>query len=373
MDRRYRMGSDRGRITVVVGGQFGGEGKGKITSHLCRVHGYDAAVRCGGPNSGHTVTIDEQRVVLRQIPAGIVNPKTKLFLSAGCLIDLEVLRTEIDTFSLTPDRLRIDRNAAIIERRDIEEEKTNNLDGAIGSTCTGVGSAVARRVLRRGDVRLAKDSPELAPYLGEVSREVMSLHKDGKRVVIEGTQGFGLSLYHSPYYPYATSRDTTAAAFSSEVGISPVAVSDVIMVIRTFPIRVGGNSGPLPGETDWETIQRESCYPHKVQEYTTVSNRLRRVGRFDAEIVKRAAESNMPSRLALMGVDYLNYANSQVRCYAELDDRACGFIHFLEAELNISFDLIGTGPADGDLVEKGGGSRDECPQSQRTRTAASLS
>jgi adenylosuccinate synthase len=366
------MGSDRGRITVVVGGQFGGEGKGKITSHLCRVHGYDAAVRCGGPNSGHTVTIDDEQVVLRQIPAAIVSPGTRLFLAAGCLIDLAVLRREMETFSLTPDRLRIDKNAAIIETRDIEDEKMGNLDGRIGSTCTGVGSAVARRALRRGNVSLAKDIPELEFYVAEVSEELMSLYEDGKRVVIEGTQGFGLSLYHSPYYPYATGRDTTAAAFLSEVGISPLLVSDIILVMRTFPIRVGGNSGPLPEEIDWETIQRESGYRHKVGEYTTVTKRLRRVGRFDLEIVKKAVAANSPTRAALMGADYFNCRNGEADSYAELDGRTRRFIDSLEARLKISIDFVGIGPTDGELVVKGGGSVNERGSSKGTRRAQAL-
>ena len=77
-------------IIVVVGGQFGGEGKGKITAHMCHNYSIDAVVRCGGPNSGHTVTINDKQTILRQVPAGVVNPYTKLFLAAGCLIDPDV-------------------------------------------------------------------------------------------------------------------------------------------------------------------------------------------------------------------------------------------------------------------------------------------
>lgn len=343
-------------ITVIVGGQFGGEGKGKVTANLCREHEFDVAVRCGGPNSGHTITIDNKQVVLRQIPAGVVNSHTKLFLAAGCLIDLDVLLDEIDSFNLSPDRLGIDYNAAIIDEKYVQEEETIGLGVRIGSTCTGTGIAVAKRVLRGGALKLAKDVPELKLYLADVSDEVMVSHTSGKRIVIEGTQGFGLSVYHSPYYPYATSRDTTASAFLSEVGISPLAVSDVIMVIRTFPIRVEGNSGPLPKEIDWKTIQRESSYPHRIQEFTTVTKNVRRVARFDLEIVKKAVIANMPTHIALMGVDYLNYENKGIRRYEKLIQDTKEFIYWLERELEVKISFVGTGPLDYELI---GRSEDE--------------
>ncbi|MCK5037488.1 MAG: adenylosuccinate synthetase, partial [Thermoplasmata archaeon] len=235
-------------VTVVVGGQFGSEGKGKITSHLCKNHDYTVAVRCGGPNSGHTVTIDNEQVVLQQIPAGVVNPKSKLYISAGCLINLRLLLEEIKTFGLDENRIKIDKNAAIIEDEQIKNEIQDSLNEKIGSTCTGVGSTVASRALRRGNLKFARDIPELKKYLTTVSKDIMRHYHHKDNIVIEGTQGYGLSLYHSQYYPFTTSRDTTASCFLSEVGISPLVVENVIMVIRTFPIRVSGNSGPLPKE-----------------------------------------------------------------------------------------------------------------------------
>ncbi len=338
-------------VTVIVGGQFGGEGKGKMTAHLCRAYNVDAVVRCGGPNSGHTITIDNKPIVLRQIPAGVVNQNTKLFLAGGCLIDINVLLEEIKLFNLTPDRLKIDRNAVIIDKADIENETNMKLEDRIGSTCTGVGSAVIKRILRKKDTKLAKDIPELSAYIADVSYEVNRLIDKGKRIIIEGTQGFGLSIYHSPYYPYTTSRDTSASGFLSEVGLSPLAVSDVIMVIRTFSIRVGGNSGPLPKEIDWKTIQIESGYPYEIKEFTTVTNRLRRVGRFDLRIVKKAVTVNRPTDIALMGVDYLDYENKGVRNYENLTNETKAFISNLEKELGVSVRFIGTGPNDDEIID----------------------
>ena len=338
-------------VTVVVGGQFGGEGKGKMTAYLCRTYNFDAAIRCGGPNSGHTITINNKSIVLRQIPAGVINPNTKLFLAAGCLIDINVLLEEIKFFGLGPDRLKIDRNAIVIDKKDVENEINMKLNKRIGSTCTGVGSAVIKRILRKKETKLAKDIPKLAPYITDVSIEINQLTDERKKIIIEGTQGFGLSIYHSPYYPYTTSRDTTASAFLSEVGLSPLVVSNVIMVIRTFPIRVGGNSGPLPREIDWKTIQMESGYPYEIKEFTTVTNRLRRVGRFDFEVVKKAVAVNRPTEIALMGVDYLDYRNKGVKNYDLLTNKTKLFILHLERELGVNIKFIGTGPDDDEIID----------------------
>lgn len=310
------------------------------------------AVRCGGPNSGHTVTFgDGQQIVLRQIPAGIVNPNTKLFLAAGCLINLEVLFEEMKIFNLFPERLKIDKHAVIIDEEDIKKEKDSNLRNRIGSTCSGVGIAVAKRLLRKANVKLAKDIPELEAYITDVSKEIQSYNREDKDIVIEGTQGFGLSLYHSPYYPCTTSRDTTAAGFLSEVGISPLEISDIIMVIRTFPIRVEGNSGPLPKEISWKTIQGESGYPHMIEEYTSVTKRTRRVARFDLNIVKKAFEVNKPTHIALMGIDYLDYENKGKIQYSELTKKTRDFISWVEEGVGSNISFIGTGPKDNEVID----------------------
>src|SRR5260370_39832410 len=120
----------------------------------------------------------------------------------------------------------------------------------LSSTLCGVGDAQSRRVLRSEGARLAKDVsheyPWMSEHLTDVSDEVNTALDREKKVLIEGTQGFGLSLYHSDHYPKTTSRDTTAAGFLSEVGVSPCRVTEIVAVFRTFPIRVAGEKcGPL--------------------------------------------------------------------------------------------------------------------------------
>ncbi|MGH7233598.1 MAG: adenylosuccinate synthetase, partial [Nitrospiraceae bacterium] len=126
----------------------------------------------------------------------------------------------------------------------------------------------------------------------------------------------------------------------------------IIMAIRTFPIRVAGNSGPLPNEITWDEVVKRSGYPTKVQEFTTTTKRLRRVGLFDFELVNNAAMINRPTHIALHGCDYLAYPNKGIRSYEELLPETKIFIEGLENRLNIPLSLIGTGPANEELVDR---------------------
>jgi adenylosuccinate synthase len=153
---------------------------------------------------------------------------------------------------------------------------------------------------------------------------------DGVDVVVEGSQGFGLSLLHGPHYPFVTSRDTTASGFAMEVGLSPRLVDKIVLVVRTFPIRVAGSSGPLPYEISWETIAKESGAPAVVPEFTSVTHRLRRVGKFDVQLVKQACEYNRPTSIALMGADRLEYSNTNVDAVEALGTATRQFMRELE-------------------------------------------
>lgn len=337
-------------VTVVVGGQYGSEGKGKICAHLALTDSVDLMVRCGGPNSGHTVQRDGDVYELRQVPAGFVSRKTRLLLAPGALIDPTVLLSEVELCQLDPDRIGIDVNAGIVERRDAETEGSENLRVRLGSTGVGVGAAVSRRVLRNPDFRLASDVPELKPFLTRVSDEVSAAVHLGRSVVVEGTQGYGLSLYHTERWPYCTSRDTTAHSFLGEVGLG-VRDFEVIMAVRTYPIRVGGNSGPLSGEITWEEVRQRSGYPHPVDEYTTTTKRLRRVAKFSWDVVERAVAANAPTQLAVHGVDYLDYSNRYVKSFVELTNGARNFVTSLTERTGVPVTLIGTGPGVEELID----------------------
>ena len=336
-------------VWVVVGGQYGSEGKGKVSAYITIQENIDICVRCGGPNSGHSfVNSDGKSVVLRQVPTGFVRPATRLLIPAGGLIDPEVLKTEIELLGLGPDRLGIDKNTMIITSDDRERERGLGLEGRLSSTLCGVGSAVARRALRGSDVLLARDMasrvPWLLPFLTDVAGEINDGLDQGKKVLIEGTQGSGLSLYHSEFYPKATSRDTNAASFLSEAGISPLLVDEIVLVIRTFPIRVAGEqAGPLYQEISWEDLGKEAGFLEPVHEFTTVSRKLRRLGRFDWAAFERALQLNRPSRIAVNFVDYLGVENRGLTDPSNLSASAKQFIEAI-AEYGVPVTYLGTGP-----------------------------
>ena len=338
-------------ITVVVGGQFGSEGKGKICAHLALTDNVDYMIRCGGPNSGHTVDVEGRRYQLRQVPAGFINQHTRLLVASGALVNPEIFLQEVALCGLDPSRIGIDKNTGVIEDVDLHNESTLCLAERLGSTATGVGSAVSRRALRDPKFCLAGDHHALAPFVTSVREELAEAVRLDRSVIVEGTQGFGLSLYHATEWPYRTSRDTTAHSFLGEVGLG-VRDYDVVMAIRTYPIRVSGNSGPLPNEITWEDVQRESGYPHAITEFTTATNRLRRVGRFDWSVVDQAVAANSPTQIALHGADYMNHENLAVTEWKRLTPQLHDFVQSVERRYDIPVAFIGTGTANEHIVDR---------------------
>lgn len=336
--------------TIVVGGQFGSEGKGKVVALLASKAESPWLVRCGGPNSGHTVTIQGRDVVLRQVPSSSEPNRATFLLSAGCAIDEAVLLRELDLLSIPPDRIIVDPRAVIVTEQDRENERQSLK--SIASTCSGTGSAMARRLLRAKDVVLAGDSEVLAKRC-RIQTIAPLLHEQldlGSEVIVEGSQGFALSLLHGDRYPFVTSRDTTASGFASEVGLSPRSIDRVVMVIRTFPIRVGGTSGPFRNETSWEAIRELSGAPETVSEFTSVTHKLRRVAQFDLEAVKRACNYNRPTSLAVMGLDRLDYSNYRVTTSGNLSEKAKILLDQIEMATAVPIEFAGTGFGTFDVV-----------------------
>lgn len=327
-------------VSIVVGGQYGSEGKGKVAHYLAREMSASFVVRCGGPNSGHTV-IDEQgnARIFRQLPTAAILPDVKLAICSGSYIDLDVLFREINETSLDTGRLFIDPDAVIITQELKAREAESGLIGRIGSTGSGTGTAVAARASREPSLLFVKDIPELKSFRANVSEILRGALDQQKRIIIEGTQGFGLSPLHSRHYPYTTSRDTTAAAFLAETGLSPLDVDDVVLTIRAFPIRVAGNSGLLADEIDWETVTSEGGHRKPVLERTSVSKKTRRVARFTADIVRQAIEVNRPTRIVLNHLDYLGekYAHKEA-------NKVIDFICDVEKSIAAHISLLGFGP-----------------------------
>lgn len=324
-------------VSIVVGGQYGSEGKGKVAHYLAREMKASFAVRCGGPNSGHTVIDEEGRArIFQQLPTAAILPDVKLAICAGSYIDLDVLFKEINGTNLDEDRLIIDPDAVIITQELKKREAESGLVKRIGSTGSGTGAAVAARANREIQLTFAKDISELKRFIGDVPGILRSALDRQERIIIEGTQGFGLSPFHSRQYPYATSRDTTAAGFLAETGLSPLDVDDIVLTIRAFPIRVAGASGILPNEITWETVTSEGNHSRPIVEMTTVSNRIRRVARFTPTIVRQAITVNRPTRIALNHLDYFSEIMAQ--------DKIKHIIWNIENSIKNNISLFGLGP-----------------------------
>ena len=341
----YSRNYDRA-VDVIVGGQYGSEGKGHIASYLSR--DYSFLVRVGGPNAGHKVFVAPDPYTHHQLPSGTLrNPDAQLLISPGCVLNSENLMKEIAECNVGTDRLSIDPQAMIINAQDIRNERS--LVKGIGSTGQGVGYATSRRIIRRDlHTKLAKDVRDLRPFIKETWTILENAYRDGKKVLVEGTQGAGLSIYHGKY-PYVTSRDTSVAGCLSEAGIPPGRVRRVVMVCRTYPIRVqnpsSATSGPMGVEIDWKDVSKRSNIPvgqlrHK--EKTSTTNRRRRVAEFGWELLRRSSALNGPTDIALAFVDYLNRENMNARRFEQLDSTTINFIEEVQRVAAAPVSLIST-------------------------------
>lgn len=333
-------------ISVVVGGQYGSEGKGKVAALIARNSDDPVVVRVGGTNSGHTAIDGEGRKwAFRQLPAASIHG-AEVVLPAGSFVDPEIFHREVAQLGIAPSRLHLSPYAMVVEEKDKEQERS--IVSSIGSTGSGIGAALGRRVSRSADILHAAKCPSLAPYVRDVEPIFSRALAAGRRIVIEGSQGFGLSLFHGGVYPHATSRDTTAGTFLGEAGLSPLDVDDITLVIRTYPIRVGGNSGDLDGETDWPTVARRAGLAADYVEKTTATGKVRRVAAFRPDIVRRALAANRPTRLVLNHCDYLDPAVRDSR----FTEAALAFVESLEADVSRRVDWLGIGPGPGDFLAR---------------------
>jgi adenylosuccinate synthase len=312
---------------------------------------YDALVRVGGPNAGHSVYSEPDPHVFHLLPSGTSRaPHSKLLIGPGAVLNLEVLKREITKYRIDTSRLVIDENATMITNDDIQNECL--LKENIGSTAQGVGSATAANIMNRCETNKCKakhHDPELKGYLGSVHEELEKIFTAGKRVLVEGTQGTFLSLHHG-FYPHVTSRDTTASGCLAETGISPRRVRKIVLVTRTYPIRVGnpenGTSGPFfSNELTWKEIAKRSGIKEAElvrKEKTTTTKRDRRVAEFSWTLFRRACELNSPTDIALTFVDYLSIKNRDARRVEQLTPGTIEFVEELERCSAVSVSLIST-------------------------------
>ncbi|HXV45133.1 MAG TPA: adenylosuccinate synthetase [Nitrososphaera sp.] len=328
---------------VTVGGFYGDEGKGKIIAYLSKKDNPAIAVRGGvGPNAGHTFTYEGKEYKVRMLPSAALNPTTRLLIGAGVLVNPQVLLKEIAMFQ-ADDRTFVDAQCGIIEQVHIDRDKgEDHLKSKVGTTGTGTGPANADRALRT--LRLAKDVPELSLYVEDVSNSVNYALENNEKVLVEGTQGTYLSLFHGGY-PYVTSKDVTASGICSDIGIGPKSVDDVLVVFKAYVTRVGG--GPLQNELSEEEAKKRGWL-----EFGSVTGRQRRASPFDMDLAKKAIRLNSATQLAVTKMDVLYPECAGVREYAKLPAEAKKFIENIEGDTGLKVTLIGTGPELYDVVDR---------------------
>ncbi|MCP4804130.1 MAG: adenylosuccinate synthase [Proteobacteria bacterium] len=341
--------------TVVVGAQWGDEGKGKIVDRLASRA--DLVVRFqGGNNAGHTLVVAGEKVVLHLVPSGILNPSARCVIGHGVVIDPVVLLREVDALATTgrsvhPAQLLISAGAHVILPYHVAIDTLREAArgaGAIGTTKRGIGPTYEDKASRRGikvgefirpdrlrerltdllpernrtiaefggepldvDVLLDQLLPvaeRLAPYVTDTVEVLHEALEAGQSLLFEGAQGALLDLDHGSY-PYVTSSNTIAGAACTGAGVGPTALGQVIGVVKAYCTRVG--HGPFPTELDndlGEHLRQQG------REFGSTTGRPRRCGWFDAVLAKRAARLNGLTDLAVTKLDVLSGLDELAIC-----------------------------------------------------------
>lgn len=333
---------------VVVGSQWGDEGKGKIVDWLSERADIVARFQ-GGHNAGHTLVIDGTVYKLSLLPSGIVREGKISVIGNGVVIDPWALLAEIETLhnqgvTISPENLKIAENAVLIlpvhQDLDAARESAASEGSKIGTTKRGIGPAyedkVGRRALRVRDLtdldalpakiehllqhhnalrrgfgqsdadadallqKLCDVADKITPYAEPVWRLLHEARRQGKRILFEGAQGTLLDIDHGTY-PFVTSSNTVAGQAAIGSGIGPSALSHVLGITKAYTTRVG--EGPFPTEQDNEVGQKLGERGH---EFGTVTGRKRRCGWFDAVLVKQAVQTGGIDGIALTKLDVLD-------------------------------------------------------------------
>ncbi len=328
--------------TVVVGGFFGDEGKGKIISYLAIKDNPKIIVRGGaGPNAGHTIRDGDKTYKVRMLPSGFLNKTAKVMIGPGVVINPSVLLKEIQDFDAS-GRAFIDKHCGIIEESHLLRDSKGELKEKIGSTGSGTGPANADRAMRI--LKLAKDIDSLSSLIVDVPTEINSALSLNQNVLVEGTQGTFLSLWHGTY-PFVTSKDVTASGICADVGLGPKKVDEVIVVFKAYVTRVG--TGPLSKELSLEEAERKGW-----SEFGTVTGRQRRAADFDFDLARRAIMLNSATQISITKLDVLFPNCAGKTSFEELSIDAQSFIKNIEEKLNTPVTIIGTGPNVNEIIDR---------------------
>jgi len=346
-----------GKLTICMDASAGSSGKGKVASFIAKhAENWQFACNAFSAQAGHWV-IDNGRKYFYQTfnSCAYLNNYEKLYIGPGAAIELKALFREIEESNIPAEKVGINPLCSIIQEKDaafergevdLDGNKINRHDGTMktGSTCHGVGAARARRVLRRPDLILAKDVPELEQFLCDTSEEIIDRLNRGQSGLLEIAQGFQLSLMLPSMYPYTTSRNVTVAAAFDDMMLPICFAGDVVINCRTYPIRINsnkyidpetgrhltwnevvsykkenrnieiykGNSGPGyddQREITWDELTELSGSPSKIIELTSVTKLPRRIFTFSRKNIEQAIRYNKTSGRTFISVNFANYVD----------------------------------------------------------------
>ena len=341
---RKAEGALSGACTVVVGCQWGDEGKGKVVDVLAKDAELIARYQ-GGANAGHTVHVGNRQVVLHQVPSGALHPGKRCLLGNGVVVDLAQLVAELDELDArgidTSGRIGLSARAHVVfpYHKALDAATEEAARRKIGTTGKGIGPAYEAKTARRGvrvadllDPRRGAEAVErglewarrrlallgadpalaggaeqaiqvadrLPGLIADVGAEIADALASGRRVLLEGAQGTALDVDHGSY-PFVTSSNTTAGAAAVGVAIGPTAIDSVVGVVKAYTTRVG--NGPLPTAFDPELDER---IRELGGEYGATTGRPRRCGWFDAPVAAYAARVNGLTGIAVTKLDVLD-------------------------------------------------------------------
>lgn len=339
-----------GHSLIVLDSFWGDSGKGRIAAYIAQKDNYHLAVRAGtGTNAGHSLYLNGKCVKTNQLPLAGILPNTNdsypiLAVGSGVCFDPEKAKREIEEYGLNK-RVVVDYRCPVItaEHKKREAEGSNYSESHSGSTKSGTGEARVDYVRRIG--LRAKDIQGENPwFVKDVSYMITEFYKQGKKIIIEGTQGHFLSLYMSDEYPVVTSDNCTTAAFADDVGLPWNMIDNVCMVIKSAPTRVSQNCGILPGEISKEEISRLG-----IEERGVTTGRVRRKSlTIPFELLDEAVRVNAPTFFALTFCEHVDSSIREINIANKVNkDFIRQFmpitfnnIEKLESRYNIPVDII---------------------------------
>ena len=331
---------------IIVGSQWGDEGKGLISAYITKRDQAAIVARAGvGPNAEHGYFLTEQGPYIKtnQLPLGwILNPESKIRIGSGVAVNPELLLEEIGKFGLE-ERVLVDYRCPIITKNHIEAERKSKGMQAIGSTFSGSGFCRADFILRR--TQQAQDVPELKPFLTDVSKEV-NRTAEKEIVVVESSQGTWLSLALSPDYPNTTSDNVTAMAAGDDVGLNWQKIKEVIMVVKTLPTREG------QGSLWTEELTQEEMASRGVVEYSSIGGAIRRKGSaINWEMLAYATELNGATQIALTFCEHYDPKVKNVKTVDGITDRLWQLIEKVRVETGVPVTVLNTGKPYNSIVD----------------------